>query len=42
MFTASRFERNEFSYDGEKEFKQMKPTAFLINTSRGKVVNEPD
>jgi len=35
---------NETSFHmmGEKEFKQMKPTAFLINTSRGKVVNEPD
>jgi len=26
---------------GEKEFKLMKPTAFLINTSRGSIVNEP-
>ena len=26
---------------GEKEFKQMKPTAYFINTSRGPVVNEP-
>ncbi len=25
---------------GEKEFKQMKPTAYLINTSRGPVVDE--
>jgi len=35
---------NETSFHmmGEKEFNQMKPSAFLINTSRGKVVNEPD
>ena len=26
---------------GEKEFKQMKPTAYFINTSRGSVVDEP-
>ncbi len=26
---------------GEKEFKQMKPTAYLINTSRGPVIDEP-
>ncbi len=26
---------------GEKEFKQMKPTAYFINTSRGPVVDEP-
>ena len=26
---------------GEKEFKQMRPTAYFINTSRGKVVDEP-
>ncbi len=26
---------------GEKEFKQMKPTAYLINTARGSVVDEP-
>jgi len=26
---------------GEKEFKQMKPTAYFINTSRGQVVDEP-
>jgi len=26
---------------GEKEFKQMKPTAYFINTSRGRVVDEP-
>jgi len=25
---------------GEKEFKQMKPSAYLINTARGPVVNE--
>ena len=25
---------------GEREFKQMKPTAYLINTARGSVVNE--
>lgn len=25
---------------GEKEFKQMKPTAYLINTARGPVINE--
>ncbi len=25
-----------------KEFKQMKPTAILVNTSRGKIVNEKD
>jgi len=26
---------------GEKEFKQMKPTAYLINTARGSVIDEP-
>ncbi len=26
---------------GEKEFKQMKPTAYFINTARGSVVDEP-
>ena len=26
---------------GEKEFKQMKPTAYFINTARGAVVDEP-
>ena len=26
---------------GEKEFKQMKPTAYFINTSRGAIVDEP-
>ncbi|GAI03883.1 unnamed protein product, partial [marine sediment metagenome] len=26
---------------GEKEFKQMKPTAYFINTARGEVVDEP-
>ncbi|MGB2827300.1 MAG: NAD(P)-dependent oxidoreductase, partial [Dehalococcoidales bacterium] len=26
---------------GEKEFKQMKPGAYLINTSRGPVIDEP-
>ncbi|MFC1993392.1 C-terminal binding protein [Chloroflexota bacterium] len=26
---------------GEKEFKQMKPSAYLINTSRGSVIDEP-
>ncbi len=26
---------------GEKEFRQMKPTAYFINTSRGSVVDEP-
>ncbi len=26
---------------GEKEFRQMKPTAYFINTSRGPVVDEP-
>ena len=26
---------------GEQEFKQMKPTAYFINTSRGSVVDEP-
>ncbi|GAH62975.1 unnamed protein product, partial [marine sediment metagenome] len=26
---------------GEEEFKQMKPTAYFINTSRGSVVDEP-
>ena len=26
---------------GEKEFKQMKPSAYLINTSRGPVIDEP-
>ncbi len=26
---------------GEREFKQMKPTAYFINTSRGSVVDEP-
>jgi len=26
---------------GEKEFKQMKPSAYFINTSRGSVVDEP-
>ncbi len=26
---------------GEKEFKQMKPTAYLINTARGSIVDEP-
>ncbi len=26
---------------GEKEFKQMKPTAYFINTARGSIVDEP-
>jgi phosphoglycerate dehydrogenase-like enzyme len=26
---------------GEKEFKLMKPSAYFINTSRGKIVDEP-
>jgi D-3-phosphoglycerate dehydrogenase len=26
---------------GEKEFKQMKPTAYIINTARGSIVDEP-
>jgi len=26
---------------GEEEFKQMKPTAYFINTARGSVVDEP-
>jgi len=26
---------------GEKEFKQMKPTAYIINTARGPIVDEP-
>jgi len=26
---------------GEKEFKQMKPTAYIINTARGPVIDEP-
>lgn len=26
---------------GEKEFKQMKPTAYFINTARGSVIDEP-
>jgi D-3-phosphoglycerate dehydrogenase len=26
---------------GEKEFRQMKPTAYFINTARGSVVDEP-
>ncbi len=26
---------------GEKEFKQMKPTAYFINTARGPIVDEP-
>ena len=26
---------------GEKEFRQMKPTAYIINTARGPVINEP-
>ena len=26
---------------GEKEFRQMKPTAYFINTARGKIVDEP-
>ena len=35
---------NDTSYHmmGEKEFKQMKPSAYFINTSRGKIVDEPD
>ena len=30
-----------FHLMGEKEFKQMRPAAYFINTSRGKVVDEP-
>jgi D-3-phosphoglycerate dehydrogenase len=26
---------------GEKEFRQMKPTAYFINTARGPIVDEP-
>ena len=26
---------------GEKEFRQMKPSAYIINTSRGSVIDEP-
>jgi D-3-phosphoglycerate dehydrogenase / 2-oxoglutarate reductase len=33
--------KTSFHLMGEKEFKQMKPSAYLINTSRGKVVDEP-
>ncbi|MFC1920578.1 C-terminal binding protein [Chloroflexota bacterium] len=29
-----------FHLIGEKEFKQMKPTAYIINTARGKVIDE--
>ena len=34
---------NDTSYHmmGEKEFKLMKPSAYFINTSRGKIVDEP-
>ena len=32
--------KETFHLMGEKEFKQMQPTAYFINTSRGKVVDE--
>ncbi|MFC2069812.1 C-terminal binding protein [Chloroflexota bacterium] len=30
-----------FHLIGEKEFKQMKPNSYLINTGRGKIIDEP-
>jgi D-3-phosphoglycerate dehydrogenase len=30
-----------FHLIGEKEFRQMKPNAYFINTARGKIVDEP-
>jgi D-3-phosphoglycerate dehydrogenase len=41
-YVSAHPDLNETSYHmmGEKEFKQMKPSAYFINTSRGKIVNE--
>ena len=42
-YVSAHPDLNETSYHmlGEKEFKQMKPSAYFINTSRGKIVDEP-
>ena len=42
-YVSAHPDLNEQSYHmmGEKEFKQMKPSAYFINTSRGKIVDEP-
>jgi D-3-phosphoglycerate dehydrogenase len=33
--------KETFHIIGENEFKMMKPTAFIVNTSRGPVINQP-
>ncbi len=33
--------KETFHIVGENEFKMMKPTAFIVNTSRGPVINQP-
>ena len=42
-YVSAHPDLNDTSYHmmGEKEFKLMKPSAYFINTSRGKIVDEP-
>ena len=39
-FTDKRY--NDYFRDTKKEIKMMKKTSFLINTSRGPIINEND